>query len=100
MKQFFMLMLTIVTTISATFANNVQVTNVSIINGGPGLIQVQFDVSWDNSWRVNVGPNNYDGAWVFFKYKTPGGNWTHLTLTGINNVEPAGFNIYQNSKSR
>lgn len=46
-------------------ANNVQITNVSIINNGPGNISVKFDLSWDNSWRVNVGPANYDGVWVF-----------------------------------
>ncbi|MBL0153570.1 MAG: hypothetical protein IPP93_08810 [Chitinophagaceae bacterium] len=47
-------------------ANNITISNVSIINNGPSLIQVQFDVSWENSWRVNVGPNNYDGAWSIF----------------------------------
>lgn len=79
----------------AAFANNVQISNVSIINNGPGNIQVQFDVSWDNSWRVNTGQNNYDGVWLFFKYKKPGGNWTHITMTGNNNVIPFGFDAYQ-----
>ena len=78
-------------------ANNIQLTNVSIVNGGPGLIRVKFDVSWDNSWRTNIGPANYDGAWVFFKYKLPGGFWTHLILTGSNNVVPAGFDVFQNT---
>lgn len=77
-------------------ANNVQISNVSIINNGPGNIQVQFDVSWDNSWRINTGQNNYDGAWVFFKYKTSGGDWVHLNLTGSNNVIPTGAEIFQN----
>src|ERR1044072_5179290 len=77
------------------YANKVQITNVSIINSGPGNIVVQFDLSWDNSWRVNVGPNNYDGVWVFFKYKTASGNWTHMTMTGNNNVIPSGFDAYQ-----
>lgn len=89
---FFLLILLSGTTV---MANNVQISNVSIINNGPGNIQVQFDLSWDNSWRVNTGPNNYDGAWVFFKYKTASGNWTHLTMTGSNNVIPSGFDVYQ-----
>ena len=79
-------------------ANNIVISNVTIVNNGPGNIQVQFDLSWDNSWRVNVGPNNYDGAWVFFKYKTASGNWTHMTMTGNNNVIPAGFDVHQNSE--
>lgn len=78
-----------------SIANNVQLSNVTIINNGPGNIQVQFNISWDNSWRFNTGPANYDGAWVFFKYKTASGNWTHMVLTGSNNVVPAGFDIYQ-----
>lgn len=77
------------------FANNVQISNVSILNNGPGNVQVQFDLSWDNSWRANIGPNNYDGVWVFFKYKTASGNWTHMTMTGNNNVIPSGFDVYQ-----
>src|ERR1051325_3412644 len=76
-------------------ANNVQISNVSIVNNGSGNIQVKFDLSWDNSWRVNVGPNNYDGVWVFFKYKTASGNWTHMTMTGNNNVIPTGVDVYQ-----
>src|SRR5438128_531337 len=76
-------------------ANNVVISNVSIVNNGPGNILVKFDLSWDNSWRTNVGPANYDGVWVFFKYKTASGNWTHLSLTGNNNLIPAGFDVYQ-----
>ncbi len=78
-----------------SYANNIQITNVSIVNNGPGNIQVKFDLSWDNSWRVNVGPSNYDGVWVFFKYKQPGGDWKHITMTGSNNVIPANFDVYQ-----
>ncbi|MES2772574.1 MAG: hypothetical protein V4722_00225 [Bacteroidota bacterium] len=81
----------------ASFANNVQLTNLSIVNYGPGAIQIKFDVSWDNSWRTNVGPANYDGVWVFFKYKQPGGDWTHLNLTGTNNIVPFNFDVFQNN---
>lgn len=77
-------------------ANNVVISNVSIVNNGPGNIQVKFDLSWDNSWRTNVGPANYDGVWVFFKYKTAIGDWTHMFLTANNNVIPAGFDVFQN----
>ncbi len=81
----------------ACFGNGIQIANISIVNNGPGNIQVKFDLSRENRWRVNVGPNNYDGSWVFFKYKRGGGNWTHLTMTGNNNVLSAGFEVYQTS---
>jgi formylglycine-generating enzyme required for sulfatase activity len=95
MKTRYLLILALCLGATLTRANNVQINNVTILNNGPGNIQVQFDVSWDNSWRTNVGPNNYDGVWVFFKYKTATGNWTHMTMTGNNNVIPTGFDAYQ-----
>lgn len=46
-------------------ANNVQVTNVNVSGN-----LITFDVSWDNSWRTSsISPNNYDGVWVFCKYR-------------------------------
>jgi formylglycine-generating enzyme required for sulfatase activity len=91
------LLLLLLGALIASRANNITISNVSIINNGPGNIMVQFDMSWENSWRVVVGPNNYDGGWVFFKYKNANGDWVHLTLTGANNSVPAAAEIFQNS---
>src|SRR4051794_28832837 len=77
------------------FANNVQISNAAIINNGPGNVQVEFSLSWENSWRTNVGPANYDGVWVFFKYKNANGSWTHITMTGSHNEIPTGYAVYQ-----
>ena len=81
------------------FGNNVNLTNVSILNNGPDSVQVQFDLSWENSWRVNTGPNNYDGVYVFFKYRTPGGVWLPLYLTYTDNVLPTGATTQYNFSS-
>lgn len=94
-KLFCLLLLSLMLGAPCAYANNVQISNISIINNGPGTIQVKFDLSWDNSWRTNVGPANYDGVWVFFKYKDASGKWTHMNLTGNNNVLPVGFDVYQ-----
>lgn len=99
MKKVIYLLVTLLFSTGICMANNVQITNMSIINGGPGAIQVKFDLTWDNSWRTNVGPANYDGVWVFFKYKNISGDWVHMNLTGNNNVAPFGFEIYQNAGS-
>ncbi len=47
----------------------------------------RFDLNWSNSWRVSTGPNNWDAAWVFLKYRiesgtgcTPG-EWEPATLS-------------------
>ena len=77
-------------------ANNIQVTNVSVL---PSTNQIQFDISWDNSWRSDV-MLNWDAAWVFFKFKGVDGNWYHLDLSGSGNVLPAGFSYMQPSDNK
>ena len=67
-------------------ANNMLVKNVTTTgdNATNKTIQVQFDMSWDNSWRDSI---NWDAAWVFMKYKDANGNWQHVQLntTGFAN---------------
>jgi hypothetical protein len=67
-------------------ANNMLVKNVTTSgdNATNKSIQVQFDMSWDNSWRDGI---NWDAAWVFMKYKDASGNWQHVQLntTGFAN---------------
>jgi len=67
-------------------ANNMLVKNVTTTgdNSANKTIQVQFDMSWDNSWRDGI---NWDAAWVFMKYKDASGNWQHVQLnnTGFAN---------------
>lgn len=55
-------------------ANNLQVQNAVLINQNTTSdhTHVQFDISWDNSWRDIV---NWDAAWVFVKYKGGDGLW-------------------------
>jgi hypothetical protein len=67
-------------------ANNMLVKNVTTTgnNATNKTIQVQFDMSWDNSWRDGI---NWDAAWVFMKFKDASGNWQHVQLntTGFAN---------------
>lgn len=60
-------------------ANGLAVTNVSLqtqdtINH---TWDVQFNLTWNNSWRDGV---NYDGAWIFIKYRINNGAWAHAIL--------------------
>ena len=70
-------------------ANNILISNITSVTGS-GFVQLQFDLSWENSWRNS---SNYDAAWVFFKFKDNDGTWQPLNLTGLNNVSVAGFTI-------
>ncbi len=74
---------------SATYANNLQITNffISSQDSTNDDAVIQFDISQDNSWRDSI---NYDAVWLFVKYSTDGTTWEHATLerSGTN---PAGF---------
>lgn len=52
-------------------ANNVQITNLTVVNS----TTLRFDLSWENSWRVSYSSigDSYDGVYVFFKYRPSGG---------------------------
>ena len=60
-------------------ANNMLIQNVTTTgnNAAAKTIQVQFDMSWDNSWRDGI---NWDAAWVFIKFKKANGLWEHAKL--------------------
>ncbi len=68
---------------SAAFANNVTVSNVTMTaqDSSNDYVLVEFDVSWENSWRTSSTPNNWGAVWVFVKYKVGSGDWQHATLS-------------------
>lgn len=67
---------------STAFANNIQVSSVTLqsIDTTADTAMVQFNLSWENSWRVATGPANHDAAWVFVKYHTGDLVWKTATL--------------------
>ena len=54
------------------FANNIQISNVSITgqNTASKYKMIQFDISWENSWRTSTEQSNWDAAWIFIKYRS------------------------------
>ena len=71
----------------ALLANNLVVTNLALVNVTNGTADLEFDVSWDNSWRAAWSDNggtvtvtNWDAVWVFAKYRFSGSPWKHLQL--------------------
>lgn len=78
------------------YANNIQVSNVTLTgqNAGANTYQVQFDLSWENSWRTSTFESNYDAAWIFIKYRIdPQNNWQRATVSTFGFVAPAGATI-------
>jgi uncharacterized protein (TIGR02145 family) len=84
-------------------ANNISVSSVSLIarNKTADYVQVQFNLSWNNSFRANTGPSNWDAAWVFIKFKVGvSGEWKHASIstTGVHLIPP-GATSSQNNKN-
>ncbi len=72
-------------------ANNIQVNNAALTGQVPAsnYTLVQFDLSWENSWRDGV---NWDAAWVFVKYKASyDTTWKHATLNTSGHTIPGSF---------
>lgn len=76
-------------------ANNISVSNVSLEGQvvADHYCLVDFDLSWDNSWRTTSIPQNWDAAWVFVKFRVAGGEWQHATLNATGTIAPTGSSI-------
>jgi len=79
------------------WANNIQVSDLALVSQNPaeGTVLVQFDLSWENSWRTDQGPQNWDSAWVFAKYRVGTGPWEHASLVESGHRDPLGGEILE-----
>lgn len=99
MKKLITLLLA-VALMSMVSANNITVTNILLTgqNTASDYTMVQFDLSWENSWRTSSAPNNWDAAWVFVKYRVTDENggdglWHHASLNNVGHTAPSGSTI-------
>ena len=84
----------------SALANDVQVAAVSLIGqstAGPlntHYVNVQFDINWKNSWRTSTNESNYDGCWIFVKYRKQSTSaWLHATLNLTGQTAPGGSTL-------
>lgn len=72
--------------LTSVVANNIQVGNIAIVEQNTTAKQslVQFDLTWENSWRTSnlngAGVTNWDAAWIFVKFRVGSGEWQHAKL--------------------
>ena len=91
---------------SVAWSNNIAVSNIVLTsqNVASHYTLVQFDLSWDNSWRNSISgtglavPYNWDAAWVFIKYRVQAasggdGLWKQAWLNDTGHTAPAGSTI-------
>ncbi len=75
---------------SLALANNLVISNVTLEdrNASANTVVVQFDISWDHSWRKNDG--RHDAVWVFVKiFQNSTAPWVHgyLNTPGTDPVD-------------
>lgn len=81
--------------LNSLHGNNIQITNVSL-EGQEYIDQyvfVEFDLSWENSWRTSAIPLNHDAAWLFVKYRLANQEWHHMLLRQTDYFAPTGSTI-------
>lgn len=76
-------------------ATALQITNISTTNLDQtnGTVDIEFDIAWNDSWRLSSGPINWDAAWVFVKFKKNGGDWKRATLLDSGHTAPSGSEV-------
>ena len=78
------------------FASHLKIDNASLseVNTLDKTAKVQFNVSWDNSWKNDI---NCDAVWVFAKFMAPDGTWKHVNLEASSAAE---FNYVDQSPAK
>ncbi|MEY4668736.1 MAG: hypothetical protein RL518_1435, partial [Pseudomonadota bacterium] len=90
------LLAAVVLSASEGVCNEISVANISLgtRDAGTGNAPINFDISWNNSWRSTdsgaPAPNNWDAAWVFVKFRKNGGDWAHASLNNTGHTVPSG----------
>ncbi|MFC4261582.1 SUMF1/EgtB/PvdO family nonheme iron enzyme [Ferruginibacter yonginensis] len=91
----------------ATFANDVLVSAISLTGQtttgalNTHYTNVQFNIGWKNSWRTSTNESNYDGCWIFIKYRKQSTSvWLHATLNATGQTAPAGSVLKPSNDSK
>lgn len=85
--------------VNSASCGEINVANVSLgtLDSGTGNAPINFDISWNNSWRSTdpgaPAPNNWDAAWVFVKFRKNGGDWQHASLNNTGHTVPSGASL-------
>jgi formylglycine-generating enzyme required for sulfatase activity len=60
-------------------ANNLNISAPTVVGAN-----LQFSISWDNSWNASLSPSNWDGVWVFVKRQACVDNlWSHALVSTV-----------------
>jgi len=91
-----LILILLITISSICLSNNIALHNIAINgqNTASDYTMIQFDITWDNSWRTSTYESNWDAAWVFAKWRKQGQTtWNHATLNTSGHTAPSGATI-------
>lgn len=103
MKRFFFSLLAGLGLMGSSFANDIQLANTGLANQNTTAhtVEVKFDVNWKNSWRTSTNESNYDGAWVFIKFRKINTSlWQHCSLNTSGFTAPTGSTVKVSSDQK
>ena len=79
---------------TAAFANNLNISNVSLGSRDPGAktLVIKFDIQWENSWRNKI---NHDAAWLTVRLNSTTASPTYKKLCQVSasGLNPAGSSV-------
>ena len=97
-KAFILAFVFLFLAISNSFANNLNITNVSLAQRNPSAdtLVVKFNVSWENSWKTKI---NHDAVWLTVRLNNPAVVPTDKKLcqVSVSGVNPTGSSVGSNS---
>jgi len=85
------------------FGNNIQVSGVTLAgrNTTSHFAMINFTVGWENSWRTSTNESNWDGAWIFIKFKKNSSTeWKHATINITGHTAAAGSTLSPTADGR
>ncbi|MEJ7611722.1 MAG: hypothetical protein WKF88_11135 [Ferruginibacter sp.] len=88
-----LLSITLVFIVGLGMANNIVVSSATLSNQNitADTEVINFSVTWDNGWRTSINESNYDGAWIFVKFRKMGTtDWRHCTINTSGFIPAAG----------
>lgn len=86
MKKIFSILLVVLASTFFLQANNVVTSAISLTgqNAALNFSMINYDISWENSWRTSTNESNYDGVWLFVKFRKNNTSlWKHATINYV-----------------
>ena len=96
MKQYVLIICSVLFISMNSQASNLIISGTPVFSSANNTLT--FNITWQNSWFITLGPANYDGVWIFVKRQACSTTniWSHALLSdasGNHSVSSTGINL-------